>query len=248
MSFDCCKQITLDKKNNKIKVCVASNNWRPLDYKTYEICNSDNKYYKDYTFDDKLLNLYYDLESGNIQVTYMNNNTEKFEYALCKVREYLREHNIDSYEELYCKRRSVYEDILYKEIGLQVTEDERENDLKYIEWRKKQDENYINALEEKCRKKALREVYGETFEIFKKALYEKIEGEYKIIFNRNYVVTKIGKFDRGYSSFKYSSKDMYDFENDKMKESNNFATMSYKKAYVFCKYLGRGRDLEIVKV
>ena len=32
MSFELCKRITLDKKNNKIKVCIASNNVTPKTY------------------------------------------------------------------------------------------------------------------------------------------------------------------------------------------------------------------------
>ena len=71
MSYDLCKRISLDKKNNKISICVASSNLIPKHYDTYEIYGG----YKTYNFEDKLLSLYIDMQSGNIQISSINDST-----------------------------------------------------------------------------------------------------------------------------------------------------------------------------
>ncbi len=223
MSYECCKRIILNEKNNVIKVCIASNNVAPKTYETCEFCKGN-----DYSFDEKLLNLYYDLQSGVIQVSTINDNTEKFEYALCKVREYLKENNIDSYEDLYCKRRKVFADFMSAEIGFDYN-----NWKQYREWKEKQDKSYVKSLEGKCSQNALKSVYGKSFEIFKKALYENISGGYFLKLYNSYYISKLGKYNRGYERFCY----------------NSFSKliMSYKKAYIvksdFSNY-----NMEIIKV
>lgn len=242
MSYYCCKRITLDKKNNKIKVCVASSNVFPKTYGTYELCESDSDKYKDYTWEDKLLCLYEDMQSGNIQITTINDNTEKFEYAMCKVREWLRENNIDSFEDLYEKRGKVARSKKMKIANITEStntdkwEKEREDYKKISEWEEKQDKEYIKNLSNKIRLESLWEVYGEAFKIWKKALEEEIKGEYEILFGNYYKISKLGKYDRGYSRFFYTSKD-YKGE-----------IMSYKKAYIVKYDMGKDRDLEIVKI
>lgn len=240
MSYDCCKRITLDKKNNKIKCCVASSNVFPKTYGTYEFCQSDN--YKDYNFEDKLINLYVSMQSGTIQITTINDNTENFEYAMCKVREYHRANNINSFEDLYEKNGEVYRDKLFNfaKIKRSQNEDEYKRNSEdwesYSNWKKTQDEKHIKEIEDKFYKEAIWEVYGESFKIWKKALEEKFNGEYRVRFDKNYEVLSIGKYDRGYSRFSYTS-----YLGQGMK-------MSYKKAYILKYDMGANRNLEIIKV
>lgn len=96
MSYEKCRYISLDKKHNRIKVDIASNNVRPLYWDKCEIYTKE-----EYSFEDKMLLLFVDMQQGNIQISTINKNTLDFEYALWKVREYHRENNIDSYEDLY---------------------------------------------------------------------------------------------------------------------------------------------------
>lgn len=96
MSYEKCKYISLDKKRNKVVVNIASNNVRPLYWCKCEIYNDC-----DYSFEDKMLLLFVDMQQGNIQISTINKNTLDFEYALWKVREYHRENNISSFDDLY---------------------------------------------------------------------------------------------------------------------------------------------------
>ena len=80
------------------------------------------------------------------------------------------------------------------------------------------------------------EVYGESFKVWKQALEEKFNGEYRVRFDKNYEVLSIGKYDRGYSRFSYTS-----YLGQGMK-------MSYQKAYILKYDMGANRDLEIVEV
>lgn len=243
MSYDMCKRITLNEKKNIIKVCVASNNVTPKYYETCEVCNSEKPWFKDFTFEDKLLTLFKSLQDGSIQVTTMNDNTVHFEYALCKVREWLRENNLRSYDDLYEKNIDVNAEkrLNYSKIERSTLEDENERRIedwkRYRTWASNYDKEEIKILEEKLELETLWEVYGKVFEIFKKALYEKIEGEYKVLFDDVYFVTKLGRYDRGYDRFSYANK-AYD----------KFEKMDYKKAYVFCSDMGSKRDLKILKV
>ena len=100
MSYDCCKRITLNKGKNYIGLCVASNNVFPKSYGTYEMCSRDKEIYKIYNFEDKLICLLRSMLSGDIQITSINSNTEKFEYALIKVREYLRDNTTKEFHPL----------------------------------------------------------------------------------------------------------------------------------------------------
>lgn len=181
MSYEKCKYISLDRKHNKIKVTIASNNVYPLDWCKCEIYNRDKD--QGLSFDDKLLLFYVDLEEGNIQVSAINKSTLDVEYAMCKVREYHQENNIDSYEDLYKGCGRLYE---------------QDKSRSWIE--------------------IYKEIYGKSFEIFKNALAEKIEGNYKVIAYGCYNVSKLGKYDRCYHRFYYGGSP---------------AIMSYKQAYIF---------------
>ena len=239
MSYELCKRINLDRKNNKIKVTCASNNLRPLIYSTYEVFED----VKD--FDEKLINLFVCMENGGIQISTINDNTEDFAYAMWKVREYFRENNIDRYEELYIKSKNEYTDRLYNLVGIKRSnlEDKTDRDYEdwktYKDWKEKQDKNYVLDLERKVNTEINYEIYGESFEIFKKALNEKIVGEYKVLLNNCSPIVKLGKYNRGYERFSYS----YD------KETIDALKVSYKKAYIITKELSSSRiELNMVKV
>ena len=239
MSYELCKRINLDRKNNKIKVTCASNNIRPISYSTYEIFEDIED------FDEKLLNLFMSLQSGDIQISTINDNTEDFEYAMWKVREYLRKNNINSYEDLYIKRKDEYINRLYNFVGFERSTLESEIDRgyedykKYEEWKKTKTKDYIKEIEHKFDREVSYEVYGKCFEVFKKALNESFVGDYKILLDNYYPIVKVGKYNRGYEKFSYSYN----------KETNDFLKVSYKKAYIIMKNLSNSRtELNIIKV
>lgn len=238
MSYELCKRITLNKKKNEIKVCIASNNLRPIEYHTCGLCEGES--YKNYTFEDKLICLYEAMQTGCIQISTINDNTENFEYAMCKVREYFRQNNINSYEDLYEKRGEVSERKRFEFAGLEMSKIEdkweraSENGKKYDEWRKTQDKELVKEMEQKFYLESIWEVYGKSFEIWKKALFENIDGEFEVVAYGCYKITKLGKYDRGYSRFYYGG--------------YSGLKMSYKKAYIFVNDMNsESRKLEIVK-
>jgi hypothetical protein len=234
MSYDLCKRITLDKKHNKIKVCVASNNIRPITYRTYEYCKEDTNY----TFNDKLICLYRSMQSGDLQISTINKNTEDFEYAMCKVREYHRANNIDSFKDLYEKKSEVYFNKIYDYSKIKRSQNEtqwiRESDdlESYNHWKVSQDKRTVEEMEDKASLEAIWEVYGDSFKVWKQALEEKFEGNYNVIFSNMYNVCKLGKYNRGYSKFSYGG--------------YNPLSLSYKNAYIL-KYDMSERDLKIVQ-
>lgn len=240
MSYEKCKRITLDEKKNKIKICIASNNCRPLTYYTTELCCSEDEDYQDYTFQDKLITLYENMESGCIQISTINENTEDFEYAMCKVNEYLRQNNIDSFEDLYEKRFKVEQKMRFEYLGLKESTEtdeyqrQKENYEIYEQWKKNQDKNYVRKIERKFYIKSIWAIYKEPFKIWKNALFETFDGKYKIIFNDYYEISKIGKYNGAYSGFYYGGKAI---------------EMNYKRAYIFIKDMqNRSRKFEIVKI
>ena len=58
MSYDICKRITLNEKENSIRLCIACSNVTPKTYKTYEMADSKEDIYKDFNFEDKLILLF----------------------------------------------------------------------------------------------------------------------------------------------------------------------------------------------
>ena len=92
----------------------------------------------------------------------------------------------------------------------------------------------MTELEKKIWLESLWEVYGEAYKIWKQALEEKISGTYNISVFGNYVITKMGKYDRGYSRFYYGNYGGLD--------------MSYKKAYIIkCDMGTENRKMEIIQ-
>lgn len=174
--------------------------------------------------------------TGNIHFSSVNDSTENFVYAMLKVREYLKENNIDSFEDLYRKRIKVYSNNLYKTIGVyDCNNSDEENYNKCIEWIKTQDKDYVDELEDNLYQQSIREVYNEPFKVFKKALYENVEGVYNLKYG-NTPIIKIGRYNRGrYDRF------YCDFWKDKG------LTFSYKKAYIVQKNF-IDKDLKLVKI
>ena len=236
MSYYLCKRISLNEKKNTIKVCVADSSLRPVSYSTCELCKGD-----DYTFEEKLLHLFYDLKSGNIQIHAINENTEKFGYAMCKVREWLKENNIDSYEDLFEKKIKVFKNYVYdfakiercNDLSIKESEREYQDGKKYREWAEKQNKDDVRKMESEFSKKALKEVYGESFKIFKKALNEKFDGFYKVLYNELYPIVKLGKYNRGYEKFNYGS--------------SRYEKFSFQKAYIV-KSDFKNMNLKIIKI
>lgn len=231
MGVEFCKRISMNEKKNVITICIASSNIKPMDYITCTYCKGDN-----FSFEDKLIRLFYDFLTGNIHFSSVNDSTENFVYAMLKVREYLKENNIDSYEDLYRKRIMVSSNNLYKTVGVYNCNDsDEENYHKYIEWVKTQDKDYVDELEDTLYQQSIKEVYNEPFKIFKKALYENIEGVYNLKYGSSPII-KIGKYNRwGYDRF------YCDFWRDKG------LAFSYKKAYIVQKNFV-SKDLKLVKV
>lgn len=232
MGVEYCKRISINEKKNVIKVCIASSNIQPMDYITCTYCKGDN-----FSFEDKLIRLFYDFLTGNIHFSSVNDSTENFVYAMLKVREYLKENNIDSFEDLYRKRIKVYSNNLYKTVGVyDCNNSDEENYNKYIEWVKTQDKDYVDELEDNLYQQSIREVYNEPFKVFKKALYENVEGIYNLKYG-NTPIIKIGRYNRGrYDKF------YCDFWNVK-----KGLVFSYKKAYIVQKNF-IDKDLKLVKI
>lgn len=230
MSVELCKRISMNEKKNSIKVCSASSNIQPMYYVTYDYYN--NK--ENVSFEEKLFGLFYDLFLGNICFSSINDSTENFAYAMVKVREYLKENNING-DDLYKETRKIYKNGLYEKAGLDVCSDDDEIYNKYVEWVKTQDKNYINGLEDMLFRQTTKKVYGELFEVFKKALYEKVEGVYNLKYG-NFFIVKLGKYSRwGYERFSYSNFGMEGL------------AFSYKKGYIVQKNFV-GKDLELIRV
>lgn len=239
MSYELCKRIVLNEKENKIMLTTASNNVRPITYSTFEFCGSDS--YKNYTFRDKLLCLFTSMEDGSLQISTINENTEKFEYAMIKVNEYLKTNNINSYTDLYEKRGLVAEQkrFTYANLEMSTKEDywerSRENYKIYSEWLKTQDKEQIRLVEDRIYLQSLWDVYADTFKIFLNALNENFEGDYNVIAYGCYPINKLGRYDRGYSRFYYGG--------------YTPLKMSYKKAYILVHYMNDDyKKLKIEKV
>lgn len=82
MSYELCNAITLDSKNNVVKIKHCSNNVYPKDYYETEIWkNADN------TYEKKLKNLLDCLIQGDIVISSINNRTIDVVYAYEKATE-----------------------------------------------------------------------------------------------------------------------------------------------------------------
>lgn len=98
MSYYKCKGIS--RKGNKIEVNIASSNCFPITYYKTEYTQRENQ--------ETLFWLYVDIEQGNL---HLNSSLYNYNYAMEKVREYQKENNIDSYDDLYKKRYDYYNEL-----------------------------------------------------------------------------------------------------------------------------------------
>lgn len=93
MSYEIVKSIS-KKKDNRIFITSASNNWWPRDYNKWEYL-TEGKYDKKLT-DNRDMYLFHDIIGGNLQLSGSVN--EKWRYAENKFREYCWNNNLSSYD------------------------------------------------------------------------------------------------------------------------------------------------------
>ena len=215
MSYLKCKGIS--RKGNKIEVNVASSNVFPKHwYKSG---------YKGRNYEEQLFWLYVDIQQGNL---HLNSSLYNYNYAMEKVREYQKENNIDSYNDLYKKSYDYYNEQFYVLTRIDLTGDY---------WKDKELEDKVNKYnkEHKAELDMLKyesymKVYGACYEVFKSALDEKEDNTLYTLYSDTYKYIKLkgsnGAFYYGYSSAVEKGK--------------------YKEMYVKAKIVGR--DIQVKRV
>lgn len=189
MSYLKCKGIS--RKGNKIEVNVASSNCFPITYSKSEYKQRENQ--------ETLFWLYVDIEQGNL---HLNSSLYNYNYAMEKVREYQKENNIDSYNDLYEKSYDYYNEQFYVLTRIDLTGDY---------WKDKELANKVNKYNKEYEKeleilryKSYMKVYGACYEVFKKALDEKEDNTLYTLYSDTYEYIKLkgsnGAFYYGYSS------------------------------------------------
>lgn len=212
MSYLKCKGIS--RKGNKIEVNVASSNCFPITYSKSEYKQRENQ--------ETLFWLYVDIEQGNL---HLNSSLYNYNYAMEKVREYQKENNIDSYNDLYEKSYDYYNEQFYVLARIDLTGDY---------WKNKELVNKVNKYNKEYEKeletlkyKSYMKVYGACYEVFKKALEEKEDNTLYTLYSDTYKYIKLkgsnGAFYYGYSSAVEKGK--------------------YKEMYVKAKMVGR--DIQV---
>lgn len=215
MSYLKCKGIL--RKGNKIEVNVASNNVSPLTYYKSEYKQRENQ--------ETLFWLYVDIEQGNL---YLNSSLYDYNYAMEKVREYQKENNIDSYEDMYNKSYDYYNKKFLELTGVGLTSNY---------WKDKELEDKVNKYNKEheeeldmLRYESYMKVYGACYEVFKKALDEKEDNTLYTLYSDTYKYIKLkgvnGAFYYGYSSAVEKGK--------------------YKEMYVKAKMVGK--DIQLKRV
>lgn len=211
MSYEKCKSITLKPKTNQIFLSVASNNITPLYYERFEYASKLNC-----SLEDKLMYLMISMLDGNIQISQLNKNTIKFEYALLKVREYNRQNeNIDKYDKRY--------ELFEKELSKYVDINNREKRFAFV----KENSKLVNEIERKINK----ELYKEEFKIFKTSIEEKIEGKYYLKNDFGKIYEFVRETSRGYRYRVYE-------------EPTADCLMDYKLAYIRKNIMGKDFEIE----
>lgn len=213
MSYYKCKGIL--RKGNKIEVNVASSNCFPITYFKNEYTQRENQ--------ETLFWLYVDIEQGNL---HLNSSLYDYNYAMEKVREYQRENNIDSYEDLYKKSYEYYNKKFLELTGIDLTSNYWNNEGL------KEKANTYNKEHEKeldmLRYESYMKVYGACYEVFKKALEEKEDNTLYTLYSDTYKYIKLkgvnGAFYYGYSSAVEKGK--------------------YKEMYIKAKMVGRDIQLK----
>lgn len=215
MSYLKCKGIS--RKGNKIEVNVASSNLFPITYYKSEYKQRENQ--------ETLFWLYVDIQQGNL---HLNSSLYNYNYAMEKVREYQKENNIDSYNDLYKKSYDYYNEQFYILTRIDLTGDY---------WKDKELVNKVNKYKkeyekelETLRYESYMKVYGACYEVFKKALDEKEDNTLYTLYSDTYKYIKLkgsnGAFYYGYSSAVEKGK--------------------YKEMYVKAKIVGK--DIQVKRV
>lgn len=212
MSYYKCKGIS--RKGNKIEVNVASSNVFPKHwYKSG---------YKGRNYEEQLFWLYVDIQQGNL---HLNSSLYNYNYAMEKVREYQKENNIDSYNDLYKKSYDYYNEQFYVLTRIDLTGDYWK-DKELVNKVNKYNKEYEKELET-LRYESYMKVYGACYEVFKKALDEKEDNTLYTLYSDTYKYIKLkgsnGAFYYGYSSAVEKGK--------------------YKEMYVKAKIVGR--DIQV---
>ena len=215
MSYYKCKGIS--RKGNKIEVNVASSNVFPKHwYKSG---------YKGENYEEQLFWLYVDIQQGNL---HLNSSLYNYNYAMEKVREYQKENNIDSYNDLYKKSYDYYNEQFYVLTRIDLTGDYWK-DKELVNKVNKYNKEYEKELET-LRYESYMKVYGACYEVFKKALDEKEDNTLYTLYSDTYKYIKLkgsnGAFYYGYSSAVEKGK--------------------YKEMYVKAKIVGR--DIQVKRV
>ena len=212
MSYYKCKGIS--RKGNKIEVNVASSNVFPITYYKSEYKQRENQ--------ETLFWLYVDIQQGNL---HLNSSLYNYNYAMEKVREYQKENNIDSYNDLYKKSYDYYNEQFYVLTRIDLTGDYWK-DKELVNKVNKYNKEYEKELET-LRYESYMKVYGACYEVFKKALDEKEDNTLYTLYSDTYKYIKLkgsnGAFYYGYSSAVEKGK--------------------YKEMYVKAKIVGR--DIQV---
>lgn len=200
MSYYKCKGIS--RNGNKIEVNIADSNCFPITYYKSEYKQRENQ--------EVLFWLYADIEDGNI---HLNSSLYNYNYAMEKVREYQKENNIDSYDDLYKKSYNYYNKKFLELTGIDLTGDYwKDEELKS---KKREYEKEHQAELDMLRYESFMKVYGASYEVFKKALEEKEDNTLYTLYSDTYKYIKLkgvnGAFYYGYSSAveKGKYKEMY---------------------------------------
>ena len=215
MSYYKCKGIS--RKGNKIEVNVASSNCFPITYYKSEYKQRENQ--------ETLFWLYVDIQQGNL---HLNSSLYNYNYAMEKVREYQKENNIDSYNDLYKKSYDYYNEQFYVLTRIDLTGDYWK-DKELVNKVNKYNKEYEKELET-LRYESYMKVYGTCYEVFKSALDEKEDNTLYTLYSDTYKYIKLkgsnGAFYYGYSSAVEKGK--------------------YKEMYVKAKIVGR--DIQVKRV
>lgn len=176
MSYEMCNRITLKPKTNQIFLNTTSNNVYPKTYSLWEYIRDDK-----YSMQDKLFFLMEDMLDGNIQISQQNKNTIPYKYALIKIREYYRKNKIDHFNDKYEQKYIIARNRILTKLGLpeyngdyyEFRKDREDDYKKYDDWQKNNKEEYEKNIDE-----VTKDIYKEEFDMFKKALNEKVEGKF----------------------------------------------------------------------
>lgn len=231
MSYEICRNISLNEKKNIIKVCVACNNVYPHTFETVSYGNDSM------SFKHKLKLLLSDVDGGNIQPY---SSVTRFMYAFYKMKEKL---NLDSYDSnLYYVMNYKYNATLYHFNDTKPHWNFKDSvitqeDIDSGAYEKCSDvyEWYVNKAEIEERRQTSEIIMDKAVEYFMKYYNENTSTDDKFVIMRGSVCIKPTKNGRYYTGY---SKDFIDTYN------KTDWMYDYKKAYVLSKLY----DADVIKL